>query len=106
MLTRAAISPDQLVTKPMKVMQMPQMILYHTSALGPVKVNRNIHDDGYENRRAKALQQYVGCRFKDGVRDEEDGECRIVLSSGHVMQVLLQSIDLCVSNVRSIEESQ
>lgn len=37
-----------------------------------------LHDDGDEDGWAELLEQNVCERLKDGVRDEEDGECCIV----------------------------
>ncbi len=37
---------------------------------------------------------------------EEDGQSGIVLAGRYVMKGFLQAIDLCIANVRSIEEGE
>lgn len=41
----------------------------------------DLHNNRDEQRRAKLLKKYIGKRFKNRVRDEEDSKSGIVLSS-------------------------
>lgn len=45
-------------------------------------------------------------RIGDLLRNEEDRQRRIVFPSRHIMKRLLQAIDLCIANIRSVEEGE
>lgn len=57
-----------------------------------------------KNLRLGALEQHIGQRLKDRVRNEEDGERRVVLVVAHT-QGLLQAFDFCVSDIGPVEKS-
>ena len=64
-----------------------------------------IHDDWDKNRRTKSLEQDVGDRLEHSVRDEEDGQSRIVLR-GTEVQGFLQAGDLGVADVGSVKKGK
>ena len=61
------------------------------------------HDDGQENARPQLLEQNVGQGLEASVRNEEDRQTGIVLPVRHV-QIFLESIELCVTDIRAIQE--
>jgi hypothetical protein len=65
-----------------------------------------LHDNGNQDGRLKALEQNVGKRFENGVRDEENRQCSIVPSGGHVMKIFLQSDDLGIADIGPIEKCE
>jgi hypothetical protein len=61
------------------------------------------HDGGYEDAWSQPLEQDIGKGLEQRIAHEEDGERSIVLSVSH-FQILLQTIDLGISDIRSVEE--
>jgi len=59
------------------------------------------HDHGNKDAGSQPLEQDVGKRFEEGVRDEEYGQSGIVLPVGHA-KIFLQTIDFRISNVGPI----
>lgn len=66
----------------------------------------DIHDDWYENRRTKPLEQNIRQGFKHGVRHEEDRQRCIIHARRHVIQVLLEAGNLSIANIRSVQEGE
>lgn len=63
------------------------------------------HDNRNEHTRSPLLEQDVGKRLKDRVRDKKERERRIVLRTGHI-KILCEAEYLCISNIGSIEEAE
>lgn len=61
------------------------------------------HNGREEDGRFQPLEKNLCQRLKDGIRDEEDGQSGVVFIVGHV-QILLETIDLCISYVGSVQE--
>lgn len=61
------------------------------------------HDDGQEDGRSEALEQYIREWFEDGIGDEEDCKRGIVIPRSHV-QILLQAGDTSITDVCAVEE--
>lgn len=63
------------------------------------------HDDGNKDGWTKALEENVCQRLKDSVRDEEDGQARIVRLCGE-LEIDIKMGDSSIPNVRSIQKCQ
>jgi hypothetical protein len=65
----------------------------------------DLHDDGDEQRRTHALEQDIGERLKDRIRDEEHRERGIIISTTQ-KEILGECIDLGVTNIGTVQERQ
>ncbi len=64
-----------------------------------------LHNDRDEDGGPDALEEHIGEGLKDGVRDEEDGEGRVVPRRVHT-QVPIEARDLGVPNVCPVQEGE
>jgi len=63
-----------------------------------------VHDDGYEDGWPQPLEQEVGKGFEEGVRDEKDCQC-IVVVPGVKLEVRRKVRDLGVADVGPVQEA-
>ena len=61
--------------------------------------------DGQPNTRGELLHQDVGRNLEDDVRDEEDGQSRVVLNTSQV-EIRLESESAGIADVDTVQESQ
>lgn len=72
-------------------------------------VTSNLHDNWDEPGRSHTLQENVGKRLKDRIRDKKDGEAGVVLRGGDAYSLRLrldEASDLRVANVGPVEEGE
>ena len=62
------------------------------------------HDDRQEDTRPETLEQDVCQWFEACVRNEEEGKRSTVFASAHI-QILEESFELSIADIRSILES-
>lgn len=63
------------------------------------------HDAGNENTWPQPLEQDIGQWLKDRVRDEEDGQCRVVLVGGHA-EILGETVNFGISDIRTADKRE
>lgn len=63
----------------------------------------NRHDSRDENTRSQTLEQDIGQRFEERIRDEEDGQTGVVLAAGDVKRCL-QTVEFRIADVGAVEE--
>lgn len=62
------------------------------------------HDKRQEYTWSHLLEKHISQWLKDRIADEEDGQTVVVLAIGHA-QILLETVDLCVANIGTIEKT-